>query len=79
MPIVPLDSGHFVHASHLERPVTEFRVEFDDPGYLHILAFEGGTRWVRALAETPDGALKVARYHYGLRCSHFVLGEERKA
>jgi hypothetical protein len=41
-----------------------------------VLHFEGGRRWARVLAETEDGAMKVARY-YHYNGSTFELLEER--
>jgi hypothetical protein len=64
MPRVAQTSGHTIHASHIEAPRTPFYVEFDAPAYANVLLFEAGKRWVRALAETAEGALSVCRYHY---------------
>lgn len=72
MPRVPQSSGHTIHASHIEAPKTPFCVQFDARAYGNVLLFEAGKRWVRALAETAEGALKVARYHYR-RGSNFQL------
>ncbi|MGH9437706.1 MAG: hypothetical protein ACRD22_07380 [Terriglobia bacterium] len=63
------ESSHLVHAEHIEKAEKEFRVEFDHPGSLLKdgpvpIKVESGTRWVRALAETPEGALEIAQYHY---------------
>jgi hypothetical protein len=51
-------------------------VGFDSPPYFNMLHFEGGRRWARVLAETKDGAMKVARYHH-YKGSNFELLEER--
>ncbi|MCI0389864.1 MAG: hypothetical protein MOB07_14035 [Acidobacteria bacterium] len=65
MPVrVPQSSGHTIYSAHIEEPKREFYVAFDAPPYVNVLLFEGGPRWVRVLAETPEGAVQVARYHY---------------
>jgi hypothetical protein len=51
-------------------------VGFDSLPYFNVLHFEGGRRWARVLAETEDGAMKVARY-YHYNGSTFELLEER--
>jgi hypothetical protein len=76
-----IDSGHIIHARHISEPKQEFIVQFTDPGYLNkgpseVIAMPGGTRWARVLAESPDKALAVARYHYR-RCSDFELKEQQ--
>lgn len=53
-----------IHASFIEKPRHQFTVCFERPPYYNVLWFPGGTRTVIVLAETEEGALKVARYHY---------------
>lgn len=69
---VPQTSGNLIQAPHIEPPAQEFRVRFFSPGYVNVLRFEDGWRWVRVLAITAEGALRVANYHY-FRGSHFHL------
>jgi hypothetical protein len=69
MPAMVPSSGNYIHSEHIEKPGKEFHVEFEHPGHLLRdtpvpIEIEAGTRWVRALAETPEGALKIAQYHY---------------
>jgi len=69
---VPQSSGHTMFASHIEAPAKPFLVAFDSPAYVNVLHFAATRRRVRVLAETPDGALRIARYHYS-RGTSFAL------
>ena len=64
-------SGHTIWSHHIEEPKQCIAVEFNSIGY--VLHFADTHRRVTVLAETPEGALAVARYHYGLRGSNFTL------
>jgi len=64
MTTVPQSSGHTIYSAHIEEPINEFFVAFDAPAYTNILRFEAGKRWARILAETPEGAVRIARYHH---------------
>lgn len=57
-------SGHTIRAEHIEKPLQEFYVEWYSPAYSNVLRFQGGRRWAVVMAETAEGALKVAQYHY---------------
>ncbi len=70
---VTQSSGHTIHASHIEAPREPFFVQFDAEAYNNVLRFAPGRRWVRVLAETAAGALKIAKFHYGARGSNFEL------
>ena len=70
---VPQGSGHTIWSRHIEEPKQRFAVEFDSIGYVNVLHFADTHRRVTVLAETPEGALAIARYHYGLRGSNFAL------
>jgi hypothetical protein len=72
LPRVPQSSGHTMHAPHIEPPARPFSVAFHAPAYVNVLWFTAGTRWVRVLAETPEGALRIARSHH-FRGSDFRL------
>jgi hypothetical protein len=72
----PQTSGHTIFSAHIEEPNKEFFVAFYAPAYLNVFSFEAGRRWVRVLAETAEGALAVARYHY-YTASNFELLNER--
>ncbi len=63
--LVPQGSGHTRHAPHIEAAVRPFYVSFFSPAYPNVLHFQAGYRWARILAQTPGGALRVARYHHG--------------
>ena len=69
---VPQSSGHTVFASHIEAPAKPFLVAFNSPAYVNVLHFAPTRRRVRVLAETPNGALCIARYHYS-RGAGFAL------
>lgn len=64
------DSGHIIHALHIEKPERRFVVEWQSSGLrvpLHDgwgIEYETGTRWCYVLAETEGGALNIAAYHY---------------
>ena len=57
-------SGDTLSAPRIEEPKREFFVAFDAPAYFNLLRLEAGRRWVRVLAETPEGAMKVIQHHY---------------
>ncbi len=69
---VPQGSGHTLHAPHIEAAVRPFSVSFFSPAYLNVLHFQAGYPWARILAQTPGGALRVARSHHS-RGRHFRL------
>jgi hypothetical protein len=48
-------------------------VEFDSAGYFNVIRFAATHVRVFVLAETADGALAIARYHYGLKGSNFTV------
>ena len=70
---VPQASGHTICGRHIEKPCKRFIAESDSAGYTNILRFTDTHRWLNVLAETPEGALAIARYHHGLRGSNFAL------
>ncbi len=70
---VTQSSGHTIHASHIEAPRGQFFVQFDTEAYNNILRHVPGRRWVRVLAETAAGALKIAKCHYGAHGRNFEL------
>lgn len=62
-------SGHTIYAPHIEAPIRGFIVswdsvlsETDEPG----IHWEPTRRWAKVKAETSDGALKIAQWHYFL-------------
>ena len=60
-------------APHIEEPKTRFAVEFDSAGYFNVIHFAPTHRRVFVLAETADGPLAIARYHYGFKGSNFTV------
>ena len=62
---VPQSSGYTIWEPHIEEPKTRFAVEFDSAGYFNVIHFAPTHRRVFVLAETADGPLAIARYHYG--------------
>jgi hypothetical protein len=60
-------SGLTIHASHIEQPLYEFFVEWEalrKPTAEADLHWENGVRWARVLAETEEGAIRIAQYHH---------------
>jgi len=63
-------SGHTLYAPHIEQPVRKFEVEWTAPSRRvhcndgHGLEYKAGIRWAEVLAETVDGAIEIANYHY---------------
>ena len=72
---IPQPSGHTIWSRHIEQPKKRFIVEFDSAGYFNVLHFANTHRRVFVLAETPEGALEIARYHHEFRGSNFTLIE----
>ena len=72
---VPQGQGHTIWSRHIEEPRQRFAIEFDSMGYVNVLRFADTRRRVFVLAETPEGALAIARYHHGFRGSNFALAE----
>jgi hypothetical protein len=72
---VPQPQGNIIHAAHIEPPWLHFVVGFDAAPYRNVLRFAATQRRIFVLAETEEGAISVARYHYGRRGSNFrVVG-----
>lgn len=67
------DSGHTVSAPHTEAPRTIFIVDFYAQSYCNVLHFRSGRRWMKVLAETAEGGLQIAIFHYGTRGTDFQL------
>lgn len=57
-------SGHTLRAEHIENAIEPFYVSWYSPPYVNVLRFEGGRRWAKVMAETPEGALHIAQYHH---------------
>lgn len=67
-------SGHTLRAEHIEKALEPFYVKWYSPAYTNVLRFEGGWRWAKVMAETPEGALHIAKYHH-FRGQGFLLIE----
>ena len=70
------ESGHTISAFHIEDGVKEFFVEWDSPVIetgVEDCLWEAGVRWAKVLAETEEGALKIARYHHYSGSNHRLL------
>jgi hypothetical protein len=67
-------SGTKLWAEHIEKPAREFVVSFDHPGFWKVLWHESDRLWIRAMAETAEGAILVAQYHY-FRGANFRIEE----
>ncbi|MCI0338617.1 MAG: hypothetical protein L0226_13655 [Acidobacteria bacterium] len=72
---VPQASGHTIFSAHIEELKIEFFIAFNAPAYVNVLRFEAGRRWARVLAETPEGALAIARYHHYTASNFELLSE----
>ena len=70
---VPQSQHHTIWSGHIEQPKKRFIVEFDSAGYVNVLYFADTHRRVFVLAETPEGALAIARYHHGFRGANSEL------
>jgi hypothetical protein len=64
---VPQPQGNIIHAAHTEPPRLHFVVGFDAAPYRNVLRFAATQRRIFVLAETEEGAIRVARYRYGRR------------
>lgn len=53
-----------IYSNHIEKPEKSFYVNFYRPRYFNEYWHEGGYRTVKVLAETGEGALKIAKYHW---------------
>ena len=70
---VPQPSGGTLSAPHIEAPARPFAVESFAPATVNVLWFDAGWRRLRVLAETPGGALKIARYHHFRGRDHRIV------
>jgi hypothetical protein len=53
-----------IFAGHIESPKKEFVVEFFHPKYFNVFWQGGKRRIIKVLAQTADGAIKIAKYHF---------------
>lgn len=53
-----------ITASHIEEPQRSFLVSFLRPAYFNVLNFPPAQRIVNIMAETPAGAIEIAKYHW---------------
>lgn len=67
-----------IHASHIEAPALRYLCEYHHAAYRpdgFPFAFPAETRREWVLAESPEGALAIARYHHFLHGSGFRILE----
>lgn len=69
---IPQSSGGVIHRTDIEKPITSFCVQWFSPAYDNVLRFADTVRTQIVLAETPEGALAIARYHH-YRGTNFEL------
>lgn len=65
-----------IHSGHIEAPEQSFFVRYHHRAYRpqgFPFAFASGDRLAEVLAQTPEGALKIARYHHFMFGSDFTL------
>ncbi len=70
---VPQPPGGTLSAPHIEAPTRPFEVEYFASAYVNVLWFDAGWRRVRVLAETPAGAVRIARYHHFRGRDHRIV------
>ncbi len=70
---VPQPPGGTLSAPHIEAPARPFTIAYFASAYLNVLWFEAGWRRVRVLAETPAGAVRIARYHHFRGRDHRIV------
>ena len=68
-----------VSAEHISEPQTGYLISFDRAAYVNELYFPKEEKVVRAMAESPEKALEVAKYHWSLLGSNFRLLSEDEA
>ena len=74
---VPQGSGHTIWSRHIDEPKKRFVIEFVSASYVNVLHFADTHRCVFVLAEAPEDALAIARYHHGIRGSNFAVVGKR--
>ena len=62
-----------LQAGHIEKPVKSFIVRFFQQSFFNVFLHPAGTREVEIKAETKEGALKVAQYHFFLSGGNFEV------
>ncbi len=58
---------------HIEKPQASFIVKFWQKEYFNVLRHPEGQRVVKILAETAEGALRIAQYHFFLSGRKFEV------
>lgn len=66
-------SGHILHAGHIQSPERKFLVTWTQPEMRNVLLFREQERWAWVLAEPPEGAVEIARYHHFRGRDHRVV------
>ncbi len=62
-----------LRAEHIEKAVREFIVELEHGPYFNVFFHPAETKLYEVLAETPEGALKIAQYHFFISGRKFQL------
>ncbi len=70
---VPQPPGGTISAPHIEAATHPFLVDYFAAAYVNVLHFDAGWRRVRVLAETPEGALRIACYHHYRGRDHHLV------
>lgn len=71
-------SGHILQGNHIEQPVHKFRVDWESPHRVMTtcngvpIIWPACTRHAFMMAETEEGAVKIAMYHHGLNGVNFT-------
>jgi len=72
---MPEESFAIILAPHIETPARTFWIRFHHAAYEPVIGFRipAHDALVEVRAETPEGALQIARYHHGWRGTAFRL------
>lgn len=62
-----------LYGQHIEKPVTAFTVKFWQREYVNVIRHPAGERMVKILAETAEGAVRIAQYHFFMTGKNFEV------
>jgi hypothetical protein len=76
--------GHILQGTHIERPVHRFRIDWETPYRILTtcagvpIVWPASNRHAFTLAETEEGAVKIAVWHHGLSGTNFIATRVEK-
>ena len=62
-----------LYGQHIEKPVTAFIVKFWQKEHFNVFRHPAGERIVKILAETAEGAVKIAQFHFFMSGKNFEV------